>query len=97
MPGGRTMFEKIWSRHVVTEGPGGQTLLYIGRHLLHEGSTFAFARLRQSGRGVRRPQAMVATADHYVPTANRGAPSAPRAAGCRDDGRPRAADRCREA
>ena len=31
----RTMFEKIWARHVVTEGPGGNVLLYVGRHLLH--------------------------------------------------------------
>jgi 3-isopropylmalate/(R)-2-methylmalate dehydratase large subunit len=69
---GLTMFEKIWSRHVVAEGPGGQTLLYIDRHLLHEGSTRAFARLGASGRRVRRPSAMVATADHYVPTTKRG-------------------------
>ena len=33
-----TMFEKIWSRHVVADGPGGQTLLYVDRHLLHDGS-----------------------------------------------------------
>jgi 3-isopropylmalate/(R)-2-methylmalate dehydratase large subunit len=65
---GHTMFEKIWSRHVVSEGPGGQTLLYIDRHLLHEGATHAFARLQKAGRRVRRPQAMVATADHWVPT-----------------------------
>jgi 3-isopropylmalate/(R)-2-methylmalate dehydratase large subunit len=68
------MFEKIWSRHVVAEGPGGQTLLYIDRHLLHEGATHAFARLRKSGRRARRPQAMAATADHYVPTSDRSAP-----------------------
>src|SRR5260370_8909776 len=30
----RTMFEKIWSRHVVAEGPGGHVLLYVDRHLL---------------------------------------------------------------
>jgi 3-isopropylmalate/(R)-2-methylmalate dehydratase large subunit len=76
MPTGRAMFEKIWSRHVVAEGPGGQTLLYIDRHLLHEGSTHAFARLGKTGRRVRRPDTMVATADHYVPTTNRGAPIA---------------------
>jgi len=64
----QTMFEKIWNRHVVTEGPGGQTLLYIDRHLLHEGSTSAFARLERSGRAVRRPDRCIATADHYVPT-----------------------------
>ncbi len=74
MSAARTMFEKIWSRHVVADGPGGQTLLYIDRHLLHEGSTHAFARLARSGRRPRRPEAMFATADHYVPTANRSAP-----------------------
>src|ERR1700704_6802016 len=63
-----TMFEKIWSCHVVTEGPGGQSLLYIDRHLLHEGATHAFARLHRAGRSVRRPAGLVATADHYVPT-----------------------------
>ena len=69
-----TMFEKIWNRHVVTEGPGGQTLLYIDRHLLHEGSTSAFARLARSGQRVRRPDRCVATADHYVPTTAPGTP-----------------------
>jgi 3-isopropylmalate/(R)-2-methylmalate dehydratase large subunit len=64
-----TMFERIWARHVVAEGPGGQTLLYVDRHLLHEGSTHALGRLERKGRPVRRPEACVATADHYVPTA----------------------------
>jgi len=73
MTAGRTMFEKIWSRHVVAEGPGGQTLLYIDRHLLHEGSTQAFARLARAGRRPLRPEAMFATADHYVPTTDRSA------------------------
>src|SRR5438552_15665219 len=58
------MFEKIWSRHVVAEGPGGHVLLYIDRHLLHEGSTSAFARLAKHGRRVRRPDLTFATADH---------------------------------
>ena len=71
---GRTMFEKIWTRHVVAEGPGGQTLLYIDRHLLHEGSTPAFLRLAKSGRRVRRPDLSFATADHYVQTSP-GAPA----------------------
>jgi 3-isopropylmalate/(R)-2-methylmalate dehydratase large subunit len=65
---GRTMFDKIWARHVVTEGPGGQMLLFVDRHLLHEGSTHAFARLERSGRRVRRPDLCFATADHYLPT-----------------------------
>jgi 3-isopropylmalate/(R)-2-methylmalate dehydratase large subunit len=45
-----TMFAKIWSRHVVAERPGGHVLLYIDRHLLHEGSTSAFGRLAAAGR-----------------------------------------------
>ena len=44
------MFEKIWDAHAIAEGPGGQTLLFIDRHLLHEGSTHAFDRLAASGR-----------------------------------------------
>ncbi|MBI2205981.1 MAG: 3-isopropylmalate dehydratase large subunit [Candidatus Rokubacteria bacterium] len=62
------MFEKIWSRHVVTEGPGSQALLYIDRHLLHEGSAPAFVRLGKRGVRVRRPDLSFATADHYVLT-----------------------------
>jgi 3-isopropylmalate/(R)-2-methylmalate dehydratase large subunit len=62
------MFDKIWSRHVVDEGPGGHTLLYIDRHLLHEGSTHAFDRLAARGLPVRRPDLTFATADHYVLT-----------------------------
>src|SRR5262249_8652872 len=70
----RTMFDKIWDAHVVTEGPGGQTLLYVDRHLLHEGSTSAFTRLERSGRRARRPERSFATADHYLPTTPPGTP-----------------------
>jgi 3-isopropylmalate/(R)-2-methylmalate dehydratase large subunit len=68
------MFDKIWARHVVAEGPGGHVLLYVDRHLLHEGSAAAFARLARAGRRVRRPDLCVATADHYVLTSP-GAPA----------------------
>jgi 3-isopropylmalate/(R)-2-methylmalate dehydratase large subunit len=71
---GRSMFDKIWARHVVAEGPGGQTLLYVDRHLLHEGSTAAFVRLARRGQRVRRPDLTFATADHYVLTSP-GAPA----------------------
>jgi 3-isopropylmalate/(R)-2-methylmalate dehydratase large subunit len=62
------MFEKIWARHVVAEGPGGHVLLYVDRHLLHEGTTAAFGRLARRGRRVRRPDLSFATADHYLLT-----------------------------
>jgi len=64
---GKTLFEKIWERHVVTEQKG-QTLLYIDRHLCHDGSFGAFNRLRQRGLGVRRPDQTFMTPDHYTPT-----------------------------
>ena len=69
-----TMFDKVWARHVVATGPGGHTLLYVDRHLLHEGSAAAFARLARASRRVRRPELTAATADHYVAT-SRGAPA----------------------
>src|SRR5262249_43853165 len=65
----QTLFEKIWNAHAVAELPGGETLLYIDRHLIHEvTSPQAFEGLRLSGRRVRRPDLTFATADHNVPT-----------------------------
>ncbi|MGZ5078965.1 MAG: 3-isopropylmalate dehydratase large subunit [Usitatibacter sp.] len=68
---GRTLYDKIWDAHAVASGPGGRTLLYIDRHLLHDGSFHAFEALRRSGRKVRRPDAAFATPDHYIPTRGR--------------------------
>jgi 3-isopropylmalate/(R)-2-methylmalate dehydratase large subunit len=60
----KTLFDKIWSAHEVSEG-----LIYIDLHLVHEvTSPQAFEGLRLEGRGVRRPDKTVATADHNVPT-----------------------------
>ncbi len=62
----RTMFEKIWSRHRVMEREDGQTLLYVGRHLLHDGGATAFDVLRKRGLKPRAPDRIFATPDHYV-------------------------------
>jgi 3-isopropylmalate/(R)-2-methylmalate dehydratase large subunit len=71
------MFAKIWDDHVVYAEPGKQTILYIDRHLVHEvTSAQAFEGLRLSGRKVRRPELTVATADHNIPTTDRGLPIA---------------------
>jgi 3-isopropylmalate/(R)-2-methylmalate dehydratase large subunit len=67
----RTLYEKIWNAHAVAQGPGGRTLMYVDRHLLHDGSFHAFEALRNAGRSVRRPDAAFATPDHYVPTQGR--------------------------
>jgi len=69
----RTMLEKIWSQHEVAQGPGGQSLIYIDRHLVHDGSFHPFEMISQQGRRVRRPELTFATPDHYVPTRNREA------------------------
>ncbi len=74
---GKTLFEKIWESHVVHEEPDGPALLYVDLHLVHEvTSAQAFEGLRLSGRTARRPELTVATVDHNVPTADRGAPIA---------------------
>jgi 3-isopropylmalate/(R)-2-methylmalate dehydratase large subunit len=65
----KTLSEKVWDRHVVRAAEGEPDLLYIDLHLVHEvTSPQAFDGLRAAGRGVRRPNLTVATADHNVPT-----------------------------
>src|SRR5262245_22163617 len=72
-----TLFDKIWTRHVVRESAGEPALIYIDLHLVHEvTSPQAFAGLRQAGRRVRRPDLTVATVDHNVPTTDRSLPIA---------------------
>jgi len=67
---GKTLFEKIWDRHVIAERDGGQSLVYIDRHLCHDGSFNAFGQLLEHGRAVRRPAQTFATPDHYTPTSS---------------------------
>jgi len=65
----KTLFEKIWDRHVVKTLPDGSALLYIDRQLVHEvTSPQAFEGLRMTGRKVRHPELTFATMDHNVPT-----------------------------
>src|ERR671912_1010582 len=71
----KTLVEKVWERHVVRRSEGEHDLLYIDMHLVHEvTSPQAFEGLRLAGRGVRRPDLTVATADHNVPTVDLGQP-----------------------
>ena len=68
----KTLFDKVWNRHVVTTLPHGADLLYIDRHLVHEvTSPQAFEGLRLNHRRVRRPDLTFATMDHNVPTVDR--------------------------
>ncbi|MEM7408154.1 MAG: 3-isopropylmalate dehydratase large subunit [Pseudomonadota bacterium] len=65
---GKTLFDKIWDHHVIVERDDGQNLLYVDRHLCHDGSFNGFRRLRRTGRAVRRPMQTWLTPDHYTPT-----------------------------
>jgi 3-isopropylmalate/(R)-2-methylmalate dehydratase large subunit len=65
----KTLYDKIWDAHVVSEDADGTSLLYIDRHLVHEvTSPQAFEGLRMAGRQVRAPEKTIAVPDHNVPT-----------------------------
>ena len=66
----RTLFEKVWSEHVVAaETADTPAILYIDLHLIHEVTTpQAFSLLGELGLPVRRPDRTLATMDHSTPT-----------------------------
>ena len=70
----RTLFDKLWDRHVVLEEADGTALLYVDRHLVYEvTSPQAFEGLRLAGRKPWRSATVLATCDHNVPTTSRKA------------------------
>ena len=71
----KTLFDKIWDFHVVTEIEGGLGVIYIDKHLIHEvTSPQAFAGIEKRGIPVFRPGKTIATVDHNVPTINQHLP-----------------------
>ncbi len=65
----RTLYDKLWDLHVVTEREDGTALIYIDRHIIHEVTTpQAFEGLRLADRKPWRVDSILATADHNVPT-----------------------------
>src|SRR6478735_6815257 len=65
----KTLFEKIWDKHIVRTIEDGPSVLYIDKHFIHEvTSPQAFKGIEKRGLKVFRPQQVVATADHNVPT-----------------------------
>jgi 3-isopropylmalate/(R)-2-methylmalate dehydratase large subunit len=68
--GPQTLFEKVWSHHVVVdETPDTPAILYVDLHLIHEVTTpQAFTLLRERGLRVRRPDLTLGTMDHSTPT-----------------------------
>ncbi|WP_321477826.1 3-isopropylmalate dehydratase large subunit [uncultured Paludibaculum sp.] len=71
----RTIIQKLWDSHVVSEPAGAPALLYIDLHLVHEvTSPQAFQGLRDRGLKVRCPDKTFGTCDHSTPTAPRDLP-----------------------
>ncbi|HEY4068805.1 MAG TPA: 3-isopropylmalate dehydratase large subunit [Burkholderiaceae bacterium] len=68
---GKTLFEKIWKSHEVLHDDTGQSLLYIDRNLIHEGSRNPFQVLAEKKLKVRQPGLTFATPDHYAPSRGR--------------------------
>ncbi len=68
----RTLYDKLWDLHEVTQREDGTYLLYIDRHLIHEvTSPQAFEGLRVAGRKPWRTSSNKATPDHNIPTTDR--------------------------
>lgn len=63
-----TLFDKVWQAHEVHRSESGQSLLWIDRHFVHEGSFHAFNKLAERQLSVARPDLTFGIADHYVPT-----------------------------
>ena len=68
-----TLLDKLWSAHEVLRRADGSSLLWVDRHLVHEGSHHAFAKLAARGALVAEPSLTFAVTDHYAPT--RGDPA----------------------
>src|SRR5665647_714429 len=72
---GKTLFEKIWEKHLVKSIPDGPDVIYIDKHFIHEvTSPQAFAGIEKRGLSFFRPGKTIATADHNVPTINQHLP-----------------------
>ena len=69
----KTLYEKIWEKHLVMDGEDKPSILFIDLHLVIDTSSpQAFDALRSANRQVRRKDLTIATVDHSVPTMNRG-------------------------
>lgn len=60
-------FDFLWQKHEIYRD-GGESLLYVDKHLVHDLSAIAFSNLNRTGRAIRRPEKTIAFADHTIPT-----------------------------
>ncbi len=71
----KTLFDKVWDDHVITQRDDGAALLWVDRHYVHEGSHHGFAKLDARGLPLAEPALTIGVADHYVPTRRDLAPT----------------------
>ena len=63
-----TLLDKLWNRQEIMTSEDGRSLLWVDRHLVHEGSHHAFAKLAARGARVAEPGLTFGVVDHYAPT-----------------------------
>ena len=71
MTANKTLFDKIWDAHEILCSDGGESLLWIDRHFVHEGSFHAFNKLNGRDLPLRHPELTFGVSDHYAPTHTR--------------------------
>ncbi len=64
----QTIIDKLWASHEIVRREDGESLLWVDRHYVHEGSFHAFGKLAERGVMVSEPGLTFGVADHYVPT-----------------------------
>ena len=64
----QTIVDKLWDAHEIVRRDDGESLLWVDRHYIHEGSFHAFGKLAERGAKVAEPELTFGVADHYVPT-----------------------------
>jgi 3-isopropylmalate/(R)-2-methylmalate dehydratase large subunit len=64
----QTIIDKLWDTHEIVRREDGESLLWVDRHYVHEGSFHAFGKLAERDAKVTEPGLTFGVADHYVPT-----------------------------
>lgn len=68
-----TLLDKLWRGREILRRDDGMSLLWVDRHLVHEGSHHAFAKLAARGLPVAEPLLTYGVVDHYAPTRGKAA------------------------
>ncbi len=64
----KTIIDKLWNSHAIVTRDDGESLLWVDRHFVHEGSHHGFGQVQVRGARVARPDLTFGVADHYVAT-----------------------------